>query len=161
MLRRKFGKLQIDSSRKETSKSLFKNIKVNYLPKLFTPVFFTFLAECIRYLDVHSLKEDTTSPEQKTAINALLAPLLLNASLAVLRLQPPNLENAEIAVKYTSRALDELELNNADKGEILFSMAFLARHQILNTKTFQPRHIIVAELHLACLRTMEQQKRTY
>jgi peptidyl-prolyl isomerase D len=104
--------------------------------------------ECIRYLDIHTLTEDTS--EQKTAINALLAPLLLNSALAALRLQPPSSENAETAVKYTSRALDKLELSNADKGEVLFSdtscKTARAQNKNLPAKAFYRRGIALSML---------------
>ena len=62
---------------------------------------------------------DDSSPELKDSFNALLTPLLLNSALAAIRSEPPSAENANIAIKNTTRALDRLELNAPDKGGIL------------------------------------------
>ncbi|KAG5651669.1 Peptidyl-prolyl cis-trans isomerase cyp40 [Sphagnurus paluster] len=77
----------------------------------------------IRYLDVHPVLPEDTSQALKDSFNALLAPLLLNSALAAIRSQPPSSENAEIAVKNTTRALDRLELNTADKAKALYRRA--------------------------------------
>lgn len=72
--------------------------------------------ESIRYLDVHPILPDDAPPELTDSYKALLSPLLLNSALAAVRTQPPSPLNAETAVKSATRALDTLELNNADKG---------------------------------------------
>lgn len=59
---------------------------------------------------------ENSPPELKDSFDALLAPLLLNSALAAVRIQPPSSGNATIAVKSATRALNTLELNNADKG---------------------------------------------
>lgn len=65
---------------------------------------------------MHPVLPDTSPPELKDSFNALLAPLLLNSALAAIRAQPQSSTNAIIAIANATRALDSLELNNADKG---------------------------------------------
>jgi len=73
--------------------------------------------ESIRYLDTfREIPED--SPENlKQAYSALLIALLLNSALAAIRSVPPSSSNAIIAIANTTRALDNFELNTADKGQ--------------------------------------------
>ncbi|OAX42248.1 hypothetical protein K503DRAFT_847938 [Rhizopogon vinicolor AM-OR11-026] len=71
----------------------------------------------IRYLDVHPVLPENSPPELKDSYDALLAPLLLNSALAALRTQP---SDAQTAVKNTTRALERLELSNADKAKALY-----------------------------------------
>lgn len=61
------------------------------------------------------LPEDAP-PELKDSYDALLAPLLLNSSLAAIKVEPKTTANAMIAIGNTTRALSKLELNTADKG---------------------------------------------
>lgn len=68
----------------------------------------------MRYLDVHPVLPDGAPPELKDSYDALLAPLLLNSGLAAIRAGGP--ANAKIAISSTTRALDKLTLNDADKG---------------------------------------------
>ncbi|KAG6832198.1 Peptidyl-prolyl cis-trans isomerase cyp40 [Tephrocybe sp. NHM501043] len=77
----------------------------------------------IRYLDVHPVLPDDSPPELKDSFDALLAPLLLNSALAAIRSQPASSQNAEIAIKNTTRALDRLELNTPDKAKALYRRA--------------------------------------
>lgn len=51
----------------------------------------------------------------QASYNALLAPLLLNTSLAALKV--PSSVNYTLAISSTTRALDKLQLSDADKGE--------------------------------------------
>lgn len=64
---------------------------------------------------------DGSPPELKDSFDALLAPLLLNSALAAIRAQPASSDNAQIAVKNTTRALDNLKLNVSDKGTLVAS----------------------------------------
>lgn len=73
-----------------------------------------FPAESIRYLDTHPVLPDDAPPELKDSYEALLAPLLLNSALSALR--AGGTANAAIAIKATDRALENMELNDADKG---------------------------------------------
>jgi peptidyl-prolyl isomerase D len=59
---------------------------------------------------------DGSPTELKESFDSLLSPLLLNASLAAVKLQSPLY--AESAIKSTTRALNRLNLSPADKGEI-------------------------------------------
>ncbi|KAG6909316.1 Peptidyl-prolyl cis-trans isomerase cyp40 [Tephrocybe rancida] len=77
----------------------------------------------IRYLDVHPVVPDGSPPELKDSFDALLAPLLLNSALAAIRSQPASSQNAEIAIKNTTRALDRLQLNTADQAKALYRRA--------------------------------------
>ncbi|KAJ3554946.1 hypothetical protein NM688_g2842 [Phlebia brevispora] len=78
--------------------------------------------KAIRYLDLHehSLPEDAP-PELPDSYNALMAPLLLNSALAAVRLG--GTAHAEIAIRSASRALDDLELNDADQAKALYRRA--------------------------------------
>ncbi|KAF8065023.1 peptidyl-prolyl cis-trans isomerase [Lyophyllum atratum] len=100
--------LEIAKSVRELGNKLFKEGKTDQALLKYQ--------KSIRYLDVHPVLPDGSPPELKDSFDALLAPLLLNSALAAIRTQPPSSENAEIAVKNTTRALDRLELNTADKG---------------------------------------------
>jgi peptidyl-prolyl isomerase D len=79
--------------------------------------------ESIRYLDVHPVMPDNSPPELKDSFEALLAPLLLNSALAAIRSGSSSSENANIAVKNTTRALERLELNAPDGGMILLYLS--------------------------------------
>ncbi|KAG5718813.1 Peptidyl-prolyl cis-trans isomerase D [Termitomyces sp. T112] len=77
----------------------------------------------IRYLDVHPILPEDAPSELRDSYDALLAPLLLNSALAAIRSQPTSSQNAEVAIKCTTRALDRLELNTADKAKALYRRA--------------------------------------
>jgi peptidyl-prolyl isomerase D len=74
--------------------------------------------ESLRYLELHPTLPDGSPPELKESFDALLAPLLLNSALAAVRVQPPTSYNATIAVKSSTRALDQLQLSQPDQGDI-------------------------------------------
>ncbi|KAG6840300.1 hypothetical protein C0991_007661 [Blastosporella zonata] len=84
----------------------------------------------IRYLDVHPVLPEDASQDLKDAFGALLAPLLLNSALAAIRSQPPSSQNADTAIKNTTRALERLELNNADKAQSPLSAKALYRRAL-------------------------------
>ena len=84
------------------------------------------ITESIRYLDVHPVLPENSSPELQDSFNTLLAPLLLNSALAAIRAQPQSSANAMIAIANATRALDKLQLNNADKGT--FSLSIIIIH---------------------------------
>lgn len=76
------------------------------------------MTEAIRYLDVHPVLPEDTPPELQDSYGALLAPLLLNSALAAIRAG-----QARVAVDSATRALDRLELNDADKAKALYRRA--------------------------------------
>jgi peptidyl-prolyl isomerase D len=65
---------------------------------------------------VHPVLPENSPPELQDSFNALLGPLLLNSALAAIRAQPQSTANAMIAIANATRALNKLQLNNADKG---------------------------------------------
>ena len=79
--------------------------------------------ESIRYLDVHPVLPDGSSAELKQSFDGLLAPLLLNSALAAIRVKPETTANSTIAITSATRALDNLQLSNADKGSDLLKSA--------------------------------------
>jgi len=96
----------------------------------------------IRYLDIHPILPDDAPPELTDSYKALLSPLLLNSALAAVRAQPPSPFNAETAVKSATRALDALELNNADKAKALYRRALA--HSILKDEDRAEKDLIEA-----------------
>jgi peptidyl-prolyl isomerase D len=73
----------------------------------------------MRYLDVHPMLFEANLPENtdptiQEEYKTLLASLLLNSSLAALKV--PSAANYKLAVANTTRALDKLLLSDADKG---------------------------------------------
>ena len=58
---------------------------------------------------------DDTPVDTKTAFNALLSSLLLNSAVAANKVGGS--DNANVAVKNTTRALNKLQLSDADKGQ--------------------------------------------
>ena len=82
-----------------------------------------FPSESLRYLDVHFVLPTNTSDEDKSAYYAQLTPLLLNMSLAALKITPPSSEHAREAVKHTSRALRIESISAQDKGKALYRRA--------------------------------------
>jgi len=75
----------------------------------------------IRYLDVHPVLPEGVPPELQDSYDALLAPLLLNSALAAIRAGGP--ANAKVAVSSTTRALNNLTLNDSDKAKALYRRA--------------------------------------
>jgi len=96
----------------------------------------------IRYLDVHPVMPDNSPPELKDSYDSLLAPVLLNSSLAALKVQPQTSINAQIAVDNSSRALNCLTLNNADKAKALYRRALA--HVILKDEDSAEADLITA-----------------
>lgn len=80
------------------------------------------LKESLRYLDLHPVLPEDSSAELKNGFESLLGPLLLNSSLAAIKVQP---KSAAIAVTNTTRALNKLQLGDVDKG-ILSYMIWLS-----------------------------------
>jgi peptidyl-prolyl isomerase D len=72
--------------------------------------------ESLRYLDLHPVMPEDSPAELKAAFGALLALLLLNSSLAAIKAQPKSTANSMIAVTNTTRALNNLQLSDVDKG---------------------------------------------
>jgi len=96
----------------------------------------------IRYLDVHPVLPETSPPELQDSFNALLAPLLLNSALAAIRAQPQSSSNAIIAIANATRALDKLELNNADKAKALYRRALA--HAYMKTEENAEKDLVEA-----------------
>ena len=74
-------------------------------------------AEAIRYLDVHQEFPENTPSGAQEAYSALLRFMLLNSALAAIRILPPTMSNADIAIKNTTRVLGRPEVSTADQGE--------------------------------------------
>jgi len=123
----------LDIARKirELGNKLFKEGQVELALKKYL--------KSIRYLDVHPVLPDDSPPELKDSYDALLAPLLLNSALAALRSQPPD---AQTAVKNATRALERLELSNADKAKALYRRA--SAHVILKQEDEAEDDLVVA-----------------
>nr|Q5U8Z7.1 RecName: Full=Peptidyl-prolyl cis-trans isomerase D; Short=PPIase D; AltName: Full=Rotamase D [Amanita muscaria]AAV40687.1 40 kDa cyclophilin [Amanita muscaria] len=77
-------------------------------------------SKSIRYLDVHQELPENSPPDLNEQYKSLLAPLLLNSALAAIRIEPHSAANAMNAVANTSRALNRLELSNADKAKAYY-----------------------------------------
>ncbi|KAF8494031.1 peptidyl-prolyl cis-trans isomerase [Gautieria morchelliformis] len=77
--------------------------------------------ESIRYLDVHPVLPEDTPASMQESYNSLLAPLLLNTALAALKV--PSSANYTLAVASTTRALNKLQLSDADKAKALYRRA--------------------------------------
>ena len=109
---------EISCSKRGKQKKLCKSTKVSYLYKFSTrlDLIHYSITESIRYLDVHPVLPENSPPELQDSFNALLAPLLLNSALAAIRAQPQSSANAMVAIANATRALNKLQLNNADKG---------------------------------------------
>jgi len=108
--------LQIAKTIREMGNKLFKEGKIDLALAKYQ--------KSIRYLDLHPVLPDDAPPELDDSRKALLAPLLLNVSLAAIR--AGGASNAQVALRSTTRALEKLELNNADKAKALYRRA-LAR----------------------------------
>jgi len=85
---------------------------------------------------------DNSPPELKDSYDSLLAPVLLNSALAALKVQPQTSTNAKIAVGSSTRALDHLTLNNADKAKALYRRALA--HVILKDDDSAEADLITA-----------------
>jgi peptidyl-prolyl isomerase D len=94
------------------------------LPLSKTKLNVDFLLESLRYLDLHPVLPEDSPAELKTSFDALLAPLLLNSSLAAIKAQPKSAANSLIAITNTTRALNKLQLSDVDKGTFLFFSLF-------------------------------------
>jgi len=106
--------LEIAKTVREVGNKLFKEGKADLALQKYQ--------KSIRYLDVHPVMPDNSPPELKDSFDALLAPLLLNSALAAIR-SGTSTENANIAVKNTTRALERLQLNTSDKAKALYRRA--------------------------------------
>ncbi|CAA7266288.1 unnamed protein product [Cyclocybe aegerita] len=104
--------LQIAKDVREVGNKLFKEGKVEAALEKYQ--------KSIRYLDIHPVLPEDAPPELRDSYDALLAPLLLNSALAAIRSQPKSTANAMIAVGNATRALDKLQLNDADKAKALY-----------------------------------------
>ncbi|KAF4613255.1 hypothetical protein D9613_010961 [Agrocybe pediades] len=107
--------LQIARAVREVGNKLFKEGKVEEALQKYQ--------KSIRYLDVHPVLPENSPPELKDSYDVLLAPLLLNSALAAIKAQPQSTANALIAISSATRALNNLELNNADKAKALYRRA--------------------------------------
>ncbi|PPR03409.1 hypothetical protein CVT24_012704 [Panaeolus cyanescens] len=107
--------LQIAKVVREVGNRLYKEGKVDEALQKYQ--------KSLRYLDEHPVLPDDAPPELQDSWNALLAPLLLNSALAAIRVQPQSSGNALVAITNTTRALNKLELNDADKAKALYRRA--------------------------------------
>ena len=71
--------------------------------------------EAVRYLDVNPVLPEDTSEAVKKSHSEILSSLLLNSALAAHKLGGSG--NARTAIDWTSRAINRLELSNAEKGQ--------------------------------------------
>ncbi|PAV18254.1 peptidyl-prolyl cis-trans isomerase [Pyrrhoderma noxium] len=80
--------------------------------------------KAVRYLDVNPVLPEDTSEAVKKSHSEILSSLLLNSALAAHKLGGSG--NARTAIDWTSRAINRLELSNAEKAKALYRRA-LAR----------------------------------
>ncbi|KAH7910404.1 peptidyl-prolyl cis-trans isomerase [Hygrophoropsis aurantiaca] len=78
----------------------------------------------IRYLDVHPVLPEDAPEDIKAAFPTLLTSLLLNSALAAVKVG-----RSEVTVKNTTRALDKLQLNDADKAKAHYRRALALSSQ--------------------------------
>ena len=78
--------------------------------------------EAVRYLDVNPVLPEDTSEAVKKSHSEILSSLLLNSALAAHKLGGSG--NARTAVDWTSRAINRLELSNAEKGQSFLKKLF-------------------------------------
>ncbi|KAF9460416.1 peptidyl-prolyl cis-trans isomerase [Collybia nuda] len=104
--------LDIAKAVREIGNKLFKEGKVDLALGKYL--------KSIRYLDVHPVLPDGSPAELKVSYDALLTPLLLNSALAAIRVEPVSTQNATIAFRNTTRVLEKMELNTADKAKALY-----------------------------------------
>jgi peptidyl-prolyl isomerase D len=107
--------LEIAKAVREVGNKLFKEGKVDEALQKYE--------KSLRYLDLHPVLPEDSPAELKAAFDALLGPLLLNSSLAAIKLQHKSSSNARIAVTNTTRALDNLQLSDVDKAKALYRRA--------------------------------------
>ncbi|KAF9531075.1 cyclophilin-like domain-containing protein [Crepidotus variabilis] len=107
--------LQIAKAVRELGNRLFKEGKTDQALGKYQ--------KSIRYLDVHPVLPEDAPPELKDSYEALLAPLLLNSALAAIKVEPKTPANAMTAIGNTTRALNKLQLNDADKAKALYRRA--------------------------------------
>lgn len=100
------------------------------------------VVECLRYLDVHPVLPEGTSPETAQAYTAQLTPLLLNMALAALKITPSITENINEALKQTTRALALPELSTTDKGKALYRRALA--HSLLQEEDDAEKDLVEA-----------------
>lgn len=111
--------LEIAQAVREVGNKLFKEGKTEAALEKYQ--------KSLRYLDIHPVLPDGSSETLQNSYNALLAPLLLNSALAAVRAQPQSSSKANVAITNTTRALDKLELNSADKAKALYRRALARR----------------------------------
>ncbi|KAH9954689.1 hypothetical protein BGW80DRAFT_405400 [Lactifluus volemus] len=75
--------------------------------------------KALRYLDVHPVLPDDTSPELAEEFNTLPMPLLLNSALAAFK-EPVGIADARIAFSATSTVLGLLKLSDSDRVKALY-----------------------------------------
>jgi len=126
--------LDIAKSIREVANKLFKEGQVGTALEKYQ--------KSIRYLDVHPILPENSPPELQDSYNALLSPLLLNSALAAIRVQPASSDNAKIGLKCATRALTQLELNNADKAKAFYRRAIA--HGILKEDGEAERDLVDA-----------------
>ncbi|KAF8624750.1 hypothetical protein AX17_007081 [Amanita inopinata Kibby_2008] len=107
--------LQIAKTIREVGNKLYKEGNITGAMQKYS--------KSIRYLDVHQELPENSPPELNDSYQALLAPLLLNSALAAIRVEPHNTANAMTAIANTTRALNKLELNTADKAKAFYRRA--------------------------------------
>ncbi|KIK67886.1 hypothetical protein GYMLUDRAFT_36683 [Collybiopsis luxurians FD-317 M1] len=151
--------LEIAKAIREVGNKLFKEGK--------TELALAKYQKSIRYLDVHQVLPDDAPPELADSYKALLSPLLLNSALAAVRAQPPSSSKAEVAVKSATRALNSLELNNADKAKALYRRGLAhtilkdddeAEKDLIQASTLVPEDQAIAG-ELARVRNRKKEKR--
>jgi len=118
----------------------------------------------IRYLDVHPVVPDNSPPELQDSFHALLAPLLLNSALAAIRAQPQSSANAMIAIGNATRALNNLQLNNADKAKALYrralAHAYLKSEENAEKDLVEASHIVPEDAAISAeLSKIRQQRK--
>lgn len=111
--------LEIAQAVREVGNKLFKEGKMEAALEKYQ--------KSLRYLDIHPVLPDGSSETLQNSYNALLAPLLLNSALAAVRVEPQSSSKANVAIANTTRALDKLELNSADKAKALYRRALARR----------------------------------
>ncbi|KAF8961878.1 40 kDa cyclophilin [Flammula alnicola] len=151
--------LQIAKAVREVGNKLFKEGKTEEALQKYQ--------KSIRYLDVHPVLPDGSSPELQESFNALLAPLLLNSALAAIRSQPQSSANALIAISSATRALNNLTLSNADKAKALYRRAVAhtymkdedkAEHDLVEASQLVPEDAAIVN-ELAKIRQQRKEKR--
>jgi len=147
--------LQIAKEVREYGNQLFKEGKAEEALQKYQ--------KSIRYLDVHPVLPETSPPELENSFKALLAPLLLNSALAAIRAQPQSSGNAMIAVTNATRALNNLELNNADKAKALYRRAlahvYMKNEEQAEKDLVEASHLVPEDTAIATELTKIRQQR--